>query len=89
MAQYLVNFLNAFQGLRKSIVMLALIAIASVFRVKGLIDPENFSSLLKATVVSYFGSNSIEHFSTMVKTHLESKAGMLKAPVEIDSKEEG
>lgn len=88
MAQYLVNFLNTFQGLRKSVVMLALITITSVFRYKGFVGSDNFEGLLKATVVSYFGSNSIEHFSAMVKAHLESKSGVTETVTQIETKTE-
>lgn len=70
MITYIVNFLNTFQGLRKTIIMLALILISVVFRVKGLITPENFEGLLKATVCGYFASNSIEHYTAMVKERL-------------------
>lgn len=85
MAQYLVNFLNGLQGLRKTIVMLALMVITCIFRVKGLIGPDNFEGIMKSTVIAYFGSNSIEHFTAMVKTHLESKTGLTKAITEIDT----
>lgn len=83
MTVHLVNFLNGIQGLRKSIVMIALIAITAAFRAKGLIDPSNFEGLLKATVIAYFGSNSIEHYSAMVKANLESKNS--KPVIEITS----
>lgn len=86
MIQYIVNLVDLFQGLRKSIVMLALIIITSIFRAKGYITPENFEGLLKATIIAYFGSNSVEHFTAMVKTNLESKNS--KPIVEIDSKTE-
>ena len=88
MAEYLVNFLNSFIGLRKTIVMLALLVITCVFRVKGYIGPDNFEGLLKTTVVAYFGSNSIEHFTAMVKEHLNSK-GQKVTQTEIVSKTEG
>jgi hypothetical protein len=85
MAQYVVNFLNLFQGIRKSVVMLALIAITSVFRAKGLIAPDNFEGILKSTVIAYFGANGIEHYTAMVKTHLESKTGLAKVVTEIET----
>lgn len=72
MAQYVVNFINGFQGLRKSIVMIALIAITSIFRSKGLVTPDNFEGLLKATIIAYFGSNSVEHYTAMVKEQAAS-----------------
>ena len=88
MARYIVDFLNSFVGLRKSIVMIALIIITSVFRVKGYIGPDNFEGLLKATIVAYFGSNSIEHYTTMVKERLTS-SGKTVATTEIDSTTQG
>jgi len=84
MAEYLVNFLNCLQGLRKTLVMLSLIVITSVFRAKGLIEPTNFEGILKATVIAYFGSNSIEHYTAMVKERLTSK-GTTVPVTEIDS----
>lgn len=70
MTQYLVDFLNSLQGLRKTIVMFMVITISSAFRARGLIDPSNFEGLLKATVVAYFGSNAIEHYTSMVKERI-------------------
>jgi hypothetical protein len=84
MVQYLVNFLNSLQGMRKTIVMFSLIVITSVFRVKGYLSGDNMSDLLKSTVIAYFGSNSVEHFTTMVKEHLTSK-NVAKTVTEIDS----
>lgn len=74
MTQKVVDFLNIFQGFRKTIVMLMLILIGVIFRIKGYIGPDNMVDLLKATTISYFGSNSIEHFTAMYKTHLETNA---------------
>lgn len=87
MTQYLVNFLNFFQGLRKTIVMLALLIVSIIFRIKGLIAPDNFEGLLKATVVSYFSSNAVEHYTSMVKERLTS-SGKTVQTTEIDSKTE-
>ena len=84
MAQYVVDFLNSFIGLRKTIVMVALLVVTCIFRLKGYIGPDNFEGLLKATVVSYFGSNSIEHFTTMVRERLTSK-GVVQEVNEIDT----
>lgn len=84
MAQKLVDFLNVFTGLRKTIVMLALMVITVVFRVKGLIAPDNFEGVMKATIVAYFGSNSVEHYTAMVKERLTSKNTVVST-TEIDS----
>ena len=78
MVQYLVNFLNLFQGLRKTIIMLALMIVSVILLIKGYINRGNFTDLLKNTILGYFGSNSIEHFTAMVKEHLVSKNGTTK-----------
>lgn len=87
MAQYVVDFLNSFVGLRKSIVMLALLVVACIFRVKGYIGPDNWEGVLKSTIIAYFGSNSIEHYSAMVKERILAN-GKQVAVTEIDSKTE-
>ena len=84
MGQYLVDFLNVFQGVRKSVVMLAIIAITAIFRAKGLVSGDNFENLLKATVIAYFGSNSIEHYTAMVKERITAK-GKEKIVTDIQS----
>jgi hypothetical protein len=84
MAEYLVNFLNSFQGLRKTIVMLAVLAITCMFRVKGYLGSDNVEGILKATVVSYFASNGIEHYTAMVKERITA-AGKKVEVTEIDS----
>jgi hypothetical protein len=88
MVEYIVSFLNSFIGLRKTIVMLALLIISCIFRIKGYIAPDNWEGVLKATVVSYFASNGVEHFSSMIKEHLNSKGQKVEVE-EIDSKTEG
>jgi hypothetical protein len=75
MKQKFIDFLNVFQGLRKSIIMLLLMIIGVWFRLKGYLSGDNFVELFKATVISYFGANSIEHFTAMVQQHLASKSG--------------
>ena len=84
MIQYVVDFLNSLQGLRKTLVMFMVITISSIFRLKGLIDPNNFEGLLKAAVVAYFGSNSIEHYVTMVRERLMAD-GTSKKVTEIET----
>lgn len=76
MKQKVLDFVNLFTGLRKTIIMLLLIVICVVFRSTQLISGENLVDLLKATVISYFGSNSVEYFTGMVKEHLISKNNM-------------
>lgn len=73
MAKYLLDCLAVFQGLRKSIVMLLLMAIGTILTVKGYLSGNNFVTLFQATVISYFGANGVEHVSSMVQAHLENK----------------
>jgi hypothetical protein len=87
MTQYLVNFLNLFIGLRKTVIMLALLLVSIIFRIKGLITPDNFSDLLKATTLGFFASNSIEHYTTMIKDQLNSKGEKVQV-TEIDTNTE-
>jgi hypothetical protein len=84
MATYVVDFLNAFVGLRKTIVMLAVLILTSVFRVKGYVTPDNFENVIKSTVIAFFGSNSIEHYTTMVTQKLLAN-GKTQAVAEIET----
>jgi len=84
MVQYIVDFINVFQGLRKTVVMLAVLLVTCTFRVKGYIGPDNFEGILKATVVSFFASNGLEHYTAMVKERLLA-SGKKQEITEIDS----
>lgn len=72
MIEFLVNFLNALQGLRKTIVMGILIVLAIVFRVKGLISGDNMVQLLQGTVIAFFSANGLEHITNTVKQYIDS-----------------
>lgn len=90
MKQRMIDFLNVFQGLRKTIVMLLLMIIGVWFRVKGYLDGNNFVSLFSTTVVSYFGANACEHFTSMVQDHLACKRAQAAQGSDTPpSKEEG
>ena len=91
MADYVLDFLNIFQGLRKSIVMLLLMVIGVALILKGFLNGGQFVDLFKATVISYFGANSVEHFISMVQAHLQSKSPNkeVKPDTIIVAKEEG
>ncbi len=73
MKQKWLDFLNIIQGLRKTLVMFLLMIIGVWFRLKGYLSGDNFTDLLRATVIAYFGANSVEHFTSMVQQHLVSK----------------
>ncbi len=71
--QYIINSLNVLQGLRKTVVMLSLMAIAVVMRVKGYLSGDNVSDMLKGTILGFFASNGLEHISGTVKEYINSK----------------
>lgn len=73
MAKYVLEFLDIFQGLRKSIVMVLLMIIGTVLVTKGYLNGGNFVDLFKATIISYFGANATEHVTGMIQAHLEGK----------------
>lgn len=86
MIEYIVNFINVFEGLRKTVVMLAVLIITCLFRIKGYITPDNFEGILKATVVSFFASNACEHYTAMIRDRLTADGKKIEV-TEIDSKE--
>ena len=88
MAKYVLDFINIFVGLRKSIVMLLLMAISTTLITKGFLSGANFTDLLRATIISYFGANGVEHFTSMVQAHLNSKTGTTTPETVIVAKEE-
>ena len=73
MTQKLINFLNIFQVFNKSILIFLLLVIGVWFRLANYLSGDNFVDLLKATVISYFGTHALQHFTSMVKDHLASK----------------
>lgn len=96
MKQKLIDFLNIIQGLRKTLVMFLLMIIGVWFRLKGFLSGDNFTDLFKATVIAYFGANSVEHFTSMVQQHLVSRDAATAAasdpnaiPVEVDPSPKG
>ena len=70
MIQFIINFLNALQGLRKTVVMGILIVLAVVFRIKGLISGDNMVQLLQGTTIAFFTANGLEHMTSTVKEYI-------------------
>lgn len=81
MADYVLDFLNIFTGLRKTIVMLLTMAVGTTLIVKGYLSGNNYVDLMKTVIIGFFGANSVEHFSSMVKSHLDSKSAVLNNPI--------
>jgi hypothetical protein len=88
MIDLLVNFLNIFDGLNKTIIMFMILVISCVFRVKGYISGDNWEGVIKAVTVSYFGTHMVEHYTSMIKERLLAN-GKKEEVTEIDAKEEG
>jgi hypothetical protein len=74
MPNWLANLLEVFNDTNKTTVMFLLLVLGSVFRVKGYIDSEGFITLLKTTTVSYFGTSTVIHFTSMIKDSIASKS---------------
>lgn len=73
MKQKLLDLLNIVAGLRKTIVMVLVMAICVGFRIVNKMSGENIVELLKATIIAYFSANGVEHFTSMVKERMISK----------------
>ena len=53
--------------------MFILLIVTCIFRVRGYIDSDNWGAVLRETVVAYFGTHMVEHYTAMVKERLNSK----------------
>lgn len=92
MKEKVAEFINIIFGFRKFIIMVLAMLISVTFRVKGYISGANMVDLLKATVISFFGSNSVEHIMTTVTAIAKSKVAatasdQLVTPDEIEPDE--
>jgi hypothetical protein len=73
MTRKLADLINILFGFRKFILMMALFAVGIIFRLKGLLNGQEFVDLFKATTISFFGANGVEHLMTTVKSYMDSK----------------
>ncbi len=60
-------------GLRKFIVMMALILIGIIFRIKGFLDGGQMVDLLKSTAIAFMASNSVERVGETIKHYVDAK----------------
>ena len=67
------DFIDELVGIRKTAVMILLIAISVVFRITNFIDSAGFVVLLQNTVVAFFASNSIERVGETIKHYVSNK----------------
>lgn len=82
MPQWLADWLEVFQDVNKTTLMAFLLVLASIFRIKGYIDGSQFVELVKTTTVSYFGTTTVIHFTSMVKDAIANKS-LPKTPAEV------
>lgn len=80
MKQQVADFLEIFQDTSKTCVMAVLLLLATALRLKGYVDGPGFVTLLQTTTVSYFGTSSVVHFTSMIKDQIASKVAAAKDP---------
>lgn len=80
MTKSLINFFNILSGFRKFIVMVVLIIVGIVFRVADLLNGAEFVNLLSGTVIAFFSANTVEHFTSIAKDWIASKAEPVAKP---------
>lgn len=73
MTQKLADFMAIFLGVRKTLIMGALILIAIIFRIKNLIDGGQLVTLLQSTAVAFFAANSVEHVGEIIKQYINAQ----------------
>ncbi len=74
MRQKLAELIDLIYGFRKFIAFLMLFIIAIVFRFINFVDGAQFVDLMKNVSLAFFAANGIEHFTTMAKDYMASKA---------------
>lgn len=73
MKQELADFIAIFLGLRKTLVMLMLLAIGIIFRIENLIDGNQLVALLQSTTIAFFAANWVEHVGETIKHYINAK----------------
>jgi hypothetical protein len=83
------EILDVTMGFRKFIAFLCVFTVGVVFRLKGLIDGGQAVDLLKNTFTAFVAVNGVEHFTSMVKAHINSKSLLNAVNASTAKKEEG
>lgn len=73
MRRKIAELIDILMGFRKFIAWSMLLIVGIIFRIWGLIDGGQFVEMMKTVTISFFGANSVEHFSSMIQAHLEAK----------------
>lgn len=74
MKEKIAELINVVFGFRKFLLLLALYAIAVVFRVKGLLSGDEMVRLIEPTTIAFIGANGVEHIVAAVKDHYAAQA---------------
>lgn len=88
MTSSMADFLETFQDVNKTAIMIAILLLGSAFRIKGWIDGPGFVELCKTTTISFFGTTTVVHFTSMIKDVIIDKAKTAAAAIK-DAKNEG
>ena len=68
------DFLSILNGFRKFSIILAVLLTAIVFRAIDFVNGAEFVDLVKYTAVAFFGTNSVEHMTKVIKEWISVKA---------------
>lgn len=83
MKRKLAEILNVIFGFRKTLVFCLVFLLAIVFRVKGYIDGQQLTELLKDCTMSFFAVNGVEHVTTAVNNYVGVKT-TVEGPADVD-----
>ena|ERR1700734_2302714 len=70
MKEKLVEFLEVMQGWRKFTVCFFVLFVSIIFRIKNLVNGEEWADVAKAVALGFFGTNSLEGVTEVLKNHL-------------------
>lgn len=86
MKRKLAELINVIFGFRKFLLMFAVIIVAVVFRLKGLVNGAEMVDLIKNVGIAFMGANGVEHIVNAVNTHIAAKKapGATTGPADTD-----
>ena len=91
MKEIVAQWIQVIFGFRKFLLMLAILVVGVAFRIKGLVNGTEMVDLLKATTISFFAANGLEHLAGVAKDFVAAKVSGQAQPVNQeaeDAKEE-
>lgn len=75
MRQKLRELIDVIFGMRKFIAWLFLFFVGIAFRLSDYMDGAQFVDLIKSTFLAFCAANGIEHFMSVAKDYVKTKAG--------------